>query len=89
MYFFLKSTAKKGQLLIVDEPEGHLSPKNQIYMARLLAMCVNAGVKVLVTTHSDYFIQEINNLIMLNSIDEKDYPLKEYKKRNDTIREKS
>ncbi len=80
LYFFLKFTAKKGQLLIIDEPEGHLSPKNQIYMARLLAMCVNAGVKVLVTTHSDYFIQEINNLIMLNSIDEKDYPLKEYKK---------
>ena len=26
---------------------------------------VNAGVKVLLTTHSDYLIKEINNLIML------------------------
>ena len=68
LYFFLKCTAKKGQLLIIDEPEGHLNPENQIHMARLLAMCVSAGLKVLVTTHSDYFIKEINNLIMLSNI---------------------
>ena len=30
-------------------------------------MVVNRGIKVLVSTHSDYFIREINNLIMLNS----------------------
>ena len=36
-------------------------------MARLLVFCVNSGLKVLITTHSDYLIKEINNLIMLNS----------------------
>ena len=68
LYFFLKCIAKKDQLLIIDEPESHLNPENQIHMARLLAMCVSAGLKVLVTTHSDYFIKEINNLIMLSNI---------------------
>ncbi len=67
LYFYLKHVAKKGQILIIDEPESHLSPTNQILMARLLAFCVNSGLKVLITTHSDYLIKEINNLIMLSS----------------------
>ena len=35
-------------------------------MARLLARFVRAGLKVLITTHSDYLIMEINNLVMLS-----------------------
>ena len=66
LYFYLKHAAKEGQLLIIDEPESHLSPTNQILMARLLVFCVKSGLKVLITTHSDYMIKEINNLIMLN-----------------------
>lgn len=66
-YFFLKHTAQKNQLLIIDEPESHLDTNNQIEMARLLARCVNSGLKVLITTHSDYLIKEFNNLIMLSN----------------------
>ena len=66
LYFFLKHVAKKNQLLIVDEPESHLDTSNQILLARLLARCVRAGLKVLITTHSDYLIKEINNLVMLS-----------------------
>jgi predicted ATPase len=41
-------------------------------MGRLLARLVNSGVKVLITTHSDYLIRELNNCIMLhNDIDKK------------------
>jgi predicted ATPase len=67
LYFFLKHVAHKDQLLIIDEPESHLDTANQIEMARLLARCVNSGLKVLITTHSDYIIKEFNNLIMLNN----------------------
>ena len=66
LYFYLKHSARKGDILIIDEPESYLSPKNQILMARLLALCVNNGIKVLITTHSDYIVKEINNLIMLH-----------------------
>lgn len=66
LYFYLKHVAHRGQLLIIDEPESHLSPTNQVLMARLLVFCVNAGLKVLITTHSDYLVKEINNLIMLS-----------------------
>ena len=66
-YFFLRYVAEKHQLLIIDEPESHLDTSNQIRMARLLARCVRAGLKVLITTHSDFLVKELNNLIMLNS----------------------
>ena len=66
LYFFLRHVAKRNHLLIIDEPESHLDTANQILLARLLARFVNAGLKVLITTHSDYLIKEINNLIMLS-----------------------
>lgn len=66
-YFFLRHEANTNHLLIVDEPESHLDTANQILLARLLARFVRAGLKVLITTHSDYLIKEINNLVMLNS----------------------
>ena len=67
LYFFLNFSLDYIDLLIIDEPESHLDTANQIQLARLLARYVNSGKKVLVTTHSDYIIREINNLIMLSS----------------------
>jgi predicted ATPase len=60
------------KFLIIDEPELSLHPDNQRKIARLLAMIVNAGVKVMCTTHSDFFIHEFNNLIGLSSLSEED-----------------
>ena len=51
---------------MVDEPELNLHPENQRRMARLFARLVNVGVKVFVTTHSDYIVKELNTLILLN-----------------------
>ena len=67
LYFFLRHVARRNHLLIIDEPESHLDTANQVLLARLLARLVPAGLKVLLTTHSDYLIKEINNLIMLNN----------------------
>ena len=81
LYFYLKHRAAPGQILMIDEPESHLDPSNQILMARLLAFCVNNGIKVLITTHSDFMIKEINNLIMLHQdFEAKQEFLKKYKK---------
>ena len=66
LYFFLQHVAGPNHLLIIDEPESHLDTKNQILMARLLVRCVHAGLKVLITTHSDYLVKELNNLLMLS-----------------------
>lgn len=65
--FYLRHLAQKGDLLIIDEPELNLHPENQRKIARLFAQLVNIGIKVFITTHSDYIIRELNTLIMLNS----------------------
>ena len=62
---YINHVAGKNQILIIDEPELNLHPDNQVKFARLIARLVNAGVKVLLTTHSDYIVREINNLISL------------------------
>lgn len=64
--FYLRHVAQQGDLLMIDEPELNLHPKNQCRVARLLARLVNLGIKVFITTHSDYIIKEFNTLIMLN-----------------------
>ena len=64
--FYLRHVAQKGDLLMVDEPELNLHPENQCRIARLFASLVNIGIKVFITTHSDYIIKELNTLIMLN-----------------------
>ena len=65
LYFFLRYSGYRGQLLIIDEPESHLDTANQVHFARLLARFVAAGLRVVITTHSDYILRELNNLIML------------------------
>ena len=67
LYFYLRHTAQQNQLLIIDEPESHLDTQNQIMLARMLAHFVHSGIKVLITTHSDYVIKEVNNLVMLSN----------------------
>ncbi len=69
LHFFLKYIYDVDfeRFIIIDEPESHLDTTNQIRMARLLAELVNAGNRVLITTHSDYIVKEVNNLIMLSS----------------------
>lgn len=64
--FYLRHVAQPGDLLMVDEPELNLHPENQRRIARLFARLVNLGIKVFITTHSDYIIKELNTLIMLN-----------------------
>lgn len=65
IYFYLKHVAKPGHMLMIDEPELNLHPDSQRKLARLLALLVNHGVRVYITTHSDYIIKEFNTLLML------------------------
>jgi energy-coupling factor transporter ATP-binding protein EcfA2 len=80
LYFFLKHKAKTGDLIIIDEPESHLSLAKQRLLAKLIADCINNDLKILLTTHSDTLVLELNNLIMLSSdFADKEKFIKEHK----------
>lgn len=81
IYFYLKHLAKQGDILIIDEPESHLTLKNQRLIAKLIASMINLGIKVFITTHSDFLVKELNNLIMLSNEfnEKKDWLLKNKK----------
>lgn len=66
LYFYLKHVASENQFLIIDEPESHFTLRNQRLMAKLIVSLVNSGIKVLITTHSEFLIKELNNFILLN-----------------------
>jgi len=68
---YLRYIIYPTDLLIIEEPEAHLHPSNQRVLARALARLVNAGVKVLITTHSDYLVQQLGNCISASAVSKK------------------
>lgn len=75
LVLFLRSLVRPGDTLIIEEPEAHLHPGAQADMAVILARLVRAGVRVIVTTHSDWLLQEIGNLVLEGLLeDETDEP---------------
>jgi len=63
MALYLQRVAEPGQLLVVDEPEMNLHPEAQAKLVELLCMLANAGIKVLITTHSPYLVDHLANLV--------------------------
>lgn len=60
---FIRHYLDVGNLFIVEEPEAHLHPEAQRQIAEVLAQLANAGVKVLIATHSDIIIEQISNFV--------------------------
>ncbi|MGK7955861.1 MAG: AAA family ATPase [Crocosphaera sp.] len=88
LYFYLKHLAKPGDILIIDEPELNLHPENQRKLAKIFSRLTKCGLKLLMTTHSDYLIKELNNLIILkNDFEKKSELMEEYKYSEEDILE--
>lgn len=63
LVLYLRHLARPGELLIIDEPEMNLHPAAQVKIIEFLAMLVNAGLHVLITTHSTYVVDHLVNLM--------------------------
>lgn len=62
--YYLKHVVTKKDFIIIDEPELNLHPDNQIKVIQFISYLVNNGIKILISTHSEYMIRELNNLII-------------------------
>ena len=68
--FYLRYMANGNDLVIIDEPELNLHPDSQIRLARIFGKMLNRNLRLLISTHSDYIVRELNNLIMLSGVSE-------------------
>lgn len=67
---YLRHLVRPGDVLIIEEPESHLHPGMQVEFTRQLAGLVRAGIRVIVTTHSEWVLQELANLVRLSALPE-------------------
>jgi predicted ATPase len=65
---YIKYILKPGDTLIIEEPEAHLHPENQRILAKFLVRLIRGGVFLIITTHSDYLLQQLNTFIRLSNI---------------------
>ena len=71
LVLFMRSVIGRGDTVIIEEPEAHLHPAAQTAMANALACLVRAGVRVVITTHSNWLLQEIGNLMREGELSER------------------
>lgn len=65
LLFWIKNKNIELSSVCLEEPEAHAHPDMQYGIADLLASCVNKGAFLQITTHSDYLLTRINQLIKL------------------------
>ena len=65
---YLRHMVEPGNVLIVEEPESHLHPAMQVEFTRQLAALVDAGIRVIVTTHSEWLLEELANVVRRSAL---------------------
>lgn len=65
---YLRHVLEPGNVLIVEEPESHLHPDKQVEFTRQLAELVNNGLRVIITTHSEWVLEELANIVQRSNI---------------------
>ena len=77
LVLFLRGVIRPGDTLIIEEPEAHLHPHAQTKIALTFARLVRSGIRVVVTTHSDWILQQIGNLIREGELKKQDVDARE------------
>ncbi len=68
LVLFLRDHVRQGDIVIIEEPEAHLHPGAQVSLARAIARMVRENIDLVITTHSEFLITELNNYIRRGSM---------------------
>ena len=60
---YLRHMIEPGNVLIIEEPESHLHPGMQVAFTRQIAALIKAGIRVIITTHSEWLLEELANIV--------------------------
>ena len=69
---YLRHYLEPGDTLIIEEPESHLHPAMQAEFALHLVRLVRAGIRVIVTTHSEWVLDQFANLVRLSGLSQEE-----------------
>ena len=64
-----KGDTKAKPIIFIEEPEAHLHPENQTKLIEIFAKLINYDVKLIMTSHSNYIFNKLNNLVMAKKLD--------------------
>lgn len=56
--------SEPSHLIMIEEPEAHLHPDIQLVLTEIFAKLVKANVKLIISSHSNFIFNKVNNLIM-------------------------
>ena len=74
LVLFVRHVVGPGDVLIIEEPETHLHPAMQVEVIGWVGRVVRAGVRVIVTTHSEWILDGLANIVQASRIAETDGP---------------
>ena len=57
-------TARKGTILIVENPESHLHPSAQSMITKFLGLVANCGIQVFIETHSEHVLNALRVMVV-------------------------
>lgn len=67
----LRHYATPGSTIIIEEPEAHMHPAMQVRFMEAVARIVEAGVRVLMTTHSEWILSALANIVRASELSDR------------------
>ena len=65
---YLKHIVDKSGFLIIEEPEAHLHPANQLVLAKYIVRLIRGGASILMTTHSVFLLEKLAKYMMAGNL---------------------
>ena len=74
-------SAKKGNIVIIENPEIHLHPKSQSKLGEFFAFIASKGIQVIIETHNDHLINRLRYEVFKDTL-KSDEVIIHYKEQN-------